>query len=90
MKTLERKFIITRKNGVHTRVAYNLVAMAAEFQSQILLQCGHRQADCSSILDILSMAAGCGACVSIRVQGDDAEEAMDALTDLLDCREEMA
>jgi len=89
VKTLERTFIIKKEHGVHTRVACNLVETAAGFSSRILLTCGERTADCSSILDILGMAAGCGAVVSIRISGEDAEEAMRAMADLLECREEV-
>ncbi len=87
METLERTFIIQNKHGVHTRVAYSLAEAAGKYTSTIFLQCGGRQADCSSILDILSLAVCCGKRISIVITGDDADEAMSSLTSLLDCRE---
>lgn len=86
MRTIERKFIIRDRHGVHARMAYVLAATAGKHQSESILLCDDREADCSSILDMLSLAVVCGSIITIRIRGEDAEKAMTAFASIGDLK----
>jgi phosphotransferase system HPr (HPr) family protein len=64
---------------LHARPAALFVQQAAGFSSTIRLTCGERTADGKSILGVLQLGASAGSTVEIRAQGDDAEDAAEAL-----------
>jgi len=65
--------------GLHARPAALFVKTAAGFESAIRLTCGDRTADGKSILGVLQLGASAGSQVTIRAEGDDAEEAAERL-----------
>lgn len=67
---------IAYKHGLHLRSAGRLVQMANSYEARITLICGNKQADAASVLDILSLTAGQGSCLSILAEGTDAEKAV--------------
>ena len=65
--------------GLHARPAALFVQQAAGFSSAIRLTCGERTADGKSILGVLQLGASAGSTVEIHAEGEDAEEAVEAL-----------
>ena len=61
--------------GLHARPAAKLAQAAQQYQSQITLEYDDMVADAKSILDILSLAAGRGASLTLRCSGEDAGRA---------------
>ncbi|MBX5448941.1 MAG: HPr family phosphocarrier protein [Thermogemmatispora sp.] len=80
---VERSLIITNKVGLHARPARLLVQTAALFQSQILLQCGTQTVNAKSIVGVLRLGARCGSTIRLRAEGEDAEEAVRSIADLV-------
>ena len=74
---------IVNRAGMHARPASEFVKMAGTFKSEIRLEKDGMEVNGKSIMGVLMLAAECGAKLIIRVDGDDAEEAMGALTDLV-------
>lgn len=75
---------ITNGFGLHLRAANRVVQLAQQYQSEIWILSNGRAADCKSILDLMTLAAGVGTSVEIEAHGDDAEEATAALHDLIE------
>ena len=73
MMVFERDITVANRRGVHSRVATGLALIAREHG--VLLQIIHdsQLIDCSSILDVLSLAMVCGTRLTVRVQGGGAE-----------------
>ncbi len=67
------------KEGLHLRVAADLVTRAQKFRSSITLKVKEQVADAGSIFSILMLCATLGAVVDIEVSGDDEEAAFDAV-----------
>ena len=80
---VETSVLITNRVGLHARPARLLVQTAAQFQSQIRLQCGEKTANAKSIVGVLKLGAVMGNTLVLRAEGEDAEEAISALTDLI-------
>ncbi len=83
MLIVETSLVITNKVGLHARPARLLVQTAALFRSQIQLQCGEKTANAKSILGVLKLGAALGDTIVLRVEGEDAEEAVKTLADLV-------
>jgi len=81
MATIELEII--NKLGLHARAAAKFVALASEFQADITLCKGERCANGKSIMGIMMLAAGKGSRMDIRAEGDDAQNALDALQALI-------
>jgi phosphotransferase system HPr (HPr) family protein len=77
-----QQVVVLNRLGLHMRPADLLVRTASRFQSQIEIEKDGQAVDCKSILGILTLAAGQGAQLSLRACGVDAEEAVQALSEL--------
>ncbi|MEJ2541121.1 MAG: HPr family phosphocarrier protein [Gemmatimonadota bacterium] len=74
---------IVNRAGMHARPASEFVKLAGTFQSEIFLEKDGLEVNGKSIMGVLMLAAECGAKLTIRVDGEDASEALDALSDLV-------
>ena len=79
-----RLVVIKNPQGLHARPAALFVRTANRFQSRVVVSKGRQKASGKSIMEILTLAANAGAKVRIEATGDDAEEAVKVLGDLLD------
>lgn len=78
--------LVTIRNvlGLHARPAGVLSQVANQFSSNIYLQNGLMKVNAKSIMGIMMLAASCGTELTIRAEGPDEEEAVEALTKLVD------
>ncbi len=83
MPVMETRLIITNKVGLHARPAALLVQTAAQFQSKIQVQLGERVVNAKSILSVMKLGATVGSTIVVRAEGEDAEQALAALRDLV-------
>jgi phosphocarrier protein len=81
---IERVIEIKNKLGLHARAAAKLVHMAARFKSDIKIRKGDEEVDGKSILGILLLAAGRGTTITLRADGPDERDALDAVEKLFD------
>ena len=81
---LTRDVQITNKKGLHARAASKLVQLAAKYQSKVQLARDGQVSDGKSILGVLVLAAHQGSLLTIITDGEDEQEAMDVLVDLID------
>jgi len=80
---IERQTEIVNRLGLHARAAAKLVHTAGGFQSRVTVEKDGEEVDAKSILGILLLAAGQGTQVTIRCDGEDEENAMRAVTELI-------
>ena len=81
---IERDLEIKNKLGLHARAAAKLVHTAARFKADIKIRKGDEEVDGKSILGILLLAAGRGSVVTVRAAGDDENDALNAVQELID------
>ena len=81
---IEHEIEIKNKLGLHARAAAKLVHVAARFRCDIKIRKGDEEVDGKSILGILLLAAGRGSTITVRANGDDENEALDAIQELID------
>jgi len=77
---------IINKLGLHARASAKLSQLAAQFPCEILLSRNRRQINAKSIMGVMMLAAGIGSTVTLETVGDQADEAMQALTELINDR----
>lgn len=81
---VEKKVIVNHKVGLHARPASTFVQTANKFASDITVSCEDRNANAKSILTVLTLGAHKGAEITISAEGADAEEAVNALVELVE------
>jgi phosphocarrier protein HPr len=74
--SLEKKFTVKNKLGLHARPAAVFVETASRFDSDIYVRKGDTRINGKSIMGLLMLAAGFGTKVSVEIEGIDAKEAM--------------
>jgi phosphocarrier protein len=75
----EREAKIVNKLGIHARPAAEIVKAAGKFRSNITIVRDDLEVNAKSIMGVMMLAAECGATITLRATGDDAEAALDAL-----------
>ena len=84
--SVERDVEIKNKLGLHARAAAKLVHIAARFKSDIKIRKADEEVDGKSILGILLLAAGRGSTVTLRADGPDERDALDAIEKLIEAK----
>jgi phosphocarrier protein len=82
-RTIKREITVTNKLGLHARPAAMFVQLAGKFASDITVEKGYEKVNGKSIMGIMMLAAGEGSKITIIAKGDDAEEAVEGLENLL-------
>jgi len=80
----EVTLIIRNKVGLHARPAALFVQTASRFESEVLAIKDEREANAKSILSILTLGAEKDAVVTVRAEGEDEVEAVEALKELVE------
>ncbi|MGL4473428.1 MAG: HPr family phosphocarrier protein [Shewanella sp.] len=86
MPVLERQVTLCNKLGLHARPATKLALLASEYQANITLIQGDKQASAASVLGLLMLGSGPGKTILIRADGEEAQAAMDAICNLINAR----
>ena len=80
---VERTVEIVNQAGMHARPASELVKLAGSFEAEIRLEKDGLEVNGKSIMGVLMLAAELGSTVRISAEGNDAEQAVHALADLV-------
>jgi len=81
--TVQKEIVVKNKTGLHARPASVFVQIANKFQSNITIVKEDNKVDGKSIMGILMLAAERGAMITIIADGEDAEQAVEELSELL-------
>ena len=71
------------KLGLHARAAAQLVQLASSFSSHIEIEKDKQRVNGKSIMGVMMLAAGKGSQISLHVEGEDEEESMNKLEELI-------
>jgi phosphocarrier protein len=74
---------IINKLGLHARASAKLTKLAGSFSCEVWISKGERRVNAKSIMGVMMLAAGIGSDVEIETNGDQEQEAMDALLALI-------
>jgi phosphotransferase system HPr (HPr) family protein len=78
----EIKLEIKNKVGLHARPASLFVQTANRFKSAITVINGDTSVNAKSILNVLTLGADKGSILTIKAEGEDAEQAIQAFVEL--------
>jgi phosphocarrier protein HPr len=79
----EKQFKVIAETGIHARPATLLVQTASRFDSEITLEYKGKSVNLKSIMGVMSFGVGQGAEIKISAEGNDANDAVQALEDTL-------
>ena len=87
MKIWERKWLpvtsfeytITDEVGIHARPAGMLVKLVREFQSEVILASGSKNADAKKLMAVMALGIRKGQTVTVSVDGPDEQEAAEKI-----------
>ncbi len=79
----ERRVTVINELGLHARPAAEFVKLASRFESEIRLAKDGDAVNGKSIMGVMTLAAECGAELTLRAHGSDAEAAVTALEALV-------
>jgi phosphocarrier protein HPr len=80
---IEREATIVNQEGLHARPAAQIVRLANSFASEIELSKDGLAVNGKSIMGVMMLAAEYGSSIVIRANGPDAEQAVQALAELV-------
>jgi phosphocarrier protein len=74
---------IVNQRGLHARASAKFVKLAAAFNAQVNVSKEGATVDARSIMGLMMLAAGLGCCIEISATGPQAQEAAEALSQLV-------
>ena len=80
---LQTEAEIVNKLGLHARASAKLTQLASGFQSEIWLTRNGRRVNAKSIMGVMMLAAAKGSTITVEAEGDDEQDAVDALAKLI-------
>jgi phosphocarrier protein HPr len=80
---VEREMEIVNRAGMHARPAAEFVKLAGSFSADITVEKDGLEVNGKSIMGVLMLAAEQGSLLKVAAAGDDAEDAVSALADLV-------
>ncbi len=84
MLRVQRTFEVRNPLGLHARAAAHLVKAANRFRCDVTLEKDGTEVNGKSIMGVLMLAATQGSGVSVRCEGDDANEAIEEISRLFE------
>lgn len=82
-KIVEKKFVLQSTEGLHAKLASQLVAALDKYDALIRLIYNDQVVDAKSILGLMSLAIPYGENVEVHIVGPDAEYALEDIENLL-------
>lgn len=74
---------IRNKRGLHARAAAKFVRLAGEYDARVEVEKDNTCVDGTSIMGLMMLAASIGATITVRATGAQAEDAVAALSELV-------
>lgn len=78
-----KEVIVRCESGLHNKQVTYFVQKANEFKSSVWLESENRRMNAKSLLGIMSLGIVTGAVVTLSAEGTDAEDAVNALENML-------
>ena len=81
MQTTETEII--NKLGLHARASAKLTQLAGKYQCEVWMSKGSRRINAKSIMGVMMLAAGKGSTIVVETDGNDEQQALDAILKLI-------
>jgi phosphocarrier protein len=81
---IQTQVTIINKLGLHARAAAKFVACTSSFSSRIQMGRDSEMIDGKSIMSVMMLAAGKGTVLDLEIDGEDEDDALAALTQLIE------
>ena len=79
----QRDVEIMNKLGLHARPSARLTQLASQYKCDVFMARNGRRINAKSIMGVMMLAAAKGSTVTLETDGEDEQEAIDALADLI-------
>ncbi|MGP1283725.1 MAG: HPr family phosphocarrier protein [Parasphingopyxis sp.] len=86
MSAVERTVTIANQRGLHARASSKFVTLVSELDTEVEVSRDGQSVAGSSILDLMMLGAAKGDTITIRAEGDGAEEAVEKLAALVESK----
>ncbi|WP_050384672.1 HPr family phosphocarrier protein [Bradyrhizobium pachyrhizi] len=80
---ISRELLIVNKRGLHARASAKFVQLVERFNAEIWVTRGTETVGGTSIMGLMMLAAGPGTTVVVSAKGDEAQQALDAIAELV-------
>lgn len=80
---IKTQITISNKLGLHARASAKLTKLAGSYPCEVWLTKGERRINAKSIMGVMMLAAGIGSTIEMETDGEQEQEAMDALIALI-------
>ena len=80
------RLTICNARGLHARASAKFVKLAETFDAEITVAKGDASVGGTSVMGLMLLAASPGCCIDVTATGPDANEALDALRELVESR----
>lgn len=84
MPMFDRTVHLLNESGLHARPATLFVETASKFRSQIMVKKGDQEVDGKSVLSLMLLELTKGTPVTIKAEGEDEVQAVNALVELME------
>ncbi len=81
---MRKELVIQSTEGLHAVLASKLVHLASAYASDVTLEYADKSVDAKSVLGLMSLAVPAGENVVVKADGDDAQEAIEEISRLLE------
>lgn len=81
---LSKEIVIKNKTGLHARPASEFVKEASKFKSAVSIGFNGKNVNAKSIIHVLSAGISTGSCIVLSADGEDEQQAVDRLSDVID------
>ena len=86
MPEASRSVDVCNARGLHARASAKFVKLAAQYDAEVKVSKDGQTVDAQSIMGLMMLAAGPGCDIEIAADGPQAQEAVDALVELVSGR----
>ncbi|MBP5252083.1 MAG: HPr family phosphocarrier protein [Treponema sp.] len=83
---IEKLLTVKNRAGIHARPAALIAQTANKFSSEILLERESASVNAKSIMGVITMAAGYNTTLTLKVEGADEKEAVEAINRLFESK----
>ena len=83
-RSVQRMVKLVNPQGFHARPAHMFMKLASQYSASVEILKGNEIINGKSILDLLTLGAVNGTTLCLRAIGDDAQAAVDALSELIE------
>ena len=83
---IQQELEIINKLGLHARAAAKLVKLSSSFSASIDIEKEGQRVNSKSIMGVMMLAASMGSKVTVSADGEDEEDALAAVVDLINRR----